>query len=590
VFHDTEYVKSGTGKSAKRRIFHSVKFDDFEKEIIKTFENSLSNQEIKLPQSWNSSETLKYLYSADFDFSMATSMIQTCLKWRQDSRSSTLTKEVLQMLTSGVIYIWGTDFDHRPTLIINLNKINPDEANEDVFKSALSICMDILRSYCFVGGKVENWNIILDVQNTPLIDLTKIESIMSHIQCCFPQTLEKLFIINISDKQWKIIEPMIGHELNETVFLLKIKEVFKITAYLAPHSLEVKYGGKSPNLQKYWPPPDHAGRSTDSRIRNTPKAGDNSTPSSQNRFDTSYSSQERTTASTTNQPATLNDPFRAEKLKAPPKKQLDSPEAGSKGGYASNVNNSSYRGSQGGNSQKTFDNEERVLKSKPKDSPQRGASAKAILHSEHDQHDPDEQLVRGLLFNKKDVPDKQFRKTVSDRRINQSPPNKVRRVDDSEIPDWNFQGGLKPKNPNGNVMASSSPSKRQQEKEKRSGYSPFGKGGDWDNDVRRQSEPVYIGRDSESRNDSPKKSVTFKSEILDNEHDHVGTPGSNRSPTGKSNLRASSKFIVIEKEEQPKKRLIELPREASDDENDDSDDSGYFCGICVSSRGKKKTV
>ena len=45
---------------------------------------------------------------------------------------------------------------------------------------------------------------------------------------------------------------------------------------------------------------------------------------------------------------------------------------------------------------------------------------------------------------------------------------------------------------------------------------------------------------------------------------------------------------MIEKEEQPKKRLIELPREASDDENDDSDDSGYFCGICVSSRGKKK--
>jgi len=44
----------------------------------------------------------------------------------------------------------------------------------------------------------------------------------------------------------------VGHELNETVFLLKTKEVFKITAYLAPHSLEVKYGGKSPNLQKYW--------------------------------------------------------------------------------------------------------------------------------------------------------------------------------------------------------------------------------------------------------------------------------------------------------------------------------------------------
>jgi len=34
--------------------------------------------------------------------------------------------------------------------------------------------MDILQSYCFVGGKVENWNIILDVQNTPLIDLIKV--------------------------------------------------------------------------------------------------------------------------------------------------------------------------------------------------------------------------------------------------------------------------------------------------------------------------------------------------------------------------------------------------------------------------------
>ena len=179
---------------------------------------------------------------------------------------------------------------------------------------------------------------------------------------------------------------------------------------------------------------------------------------------------------------------------------------------------------------------------------------------------------------------------MSDRKINQSPPNKVRKVDDPDVPEWNYKSKIR----NENVMISSSPSKRQsknqQEREKRSGYSPFGKGGDWDNDVRRQSEPVHIGRDSEIRVDSPKKSVTFKSEILDNEHhDHAGTPGSHsRSPSGKSNLRASSKFIAIEKEEQPKKRLIELPRESSDDENDDSDDSGYFCGICVSSRGKKK--
>jgi len=43
-------VKTGTGKSAKRKIFHSVKFDDFEKEIIKTFENSLHSKEINLPK------------------------------------------------------------------------------------------------------------------------------------------------------------------------------------------------------------------------------------------------------------------------------------------------------------------------------------------------------------------------------------------------------------------------------------------------------------------------------------------------------------------------------------------------------------
>jgi len=540
ITHNAGYIKSGTGKNAQRKIFHNVKFDDFEKGIANTFENSLQDKGIKLPLSWNINETLRYLYAAEFDFATATSMVQYCLKWREDPKSSTLTKEVLQLLSSGVIYIWGHDFEYRPNLIINMNKIDPREANEDTFKSALSICMDILRSYCFVGGKVESWNIILDIQNSPLIDL--IEPIVSHVQCCFPQTLEKMFIVNISDKQRKIAENMVHQNLNKSVFLLKNNEVFKITTYLDSSCLEVKYGGKCPTLQKYWPPPDHSGKSNDSRILPRNSRGE-STPSS-----LSDHSQKRpmmfSANSITDQPQISNDPnFKAERFKPLPKKQLaQSPET-------------KKSGRDGYNNQ----NRRRVSE---------------IPGLKYD--DPDDELVRGLLF-KEASPDKQFRKTFSDRRIlhqpniNDSPPNKLRKMQEqrshsdlkttpvsSEIPDLHTTQET--------VKRSNLPSRND-----------FG----W--------EFVQPGRDSLGSQGSPKKSVTFKSEILENGGE---TPRSS-SPTQKSNLRTASKFTITPKEvkeDQPKRRLIELPREKSVDENDtDSDDSGYFCGICVSSKAKAKT-
>jgi len=331
--------------------------------------------------------------------------------------------------------------------------------------------------------------------------------------------------------------------LNKSVFLLKNNEVFKITSYLDPSCLEVKYGGKCPTLQKYWPPPDLSGKSNDSRILPRNSRGE-STPSSQS--DRSLKKSLMFSAnSITDQPQINNDPnFKAERLKPLPKKQLaESPET-KKSGRAGENN--------------------RV---------RRGVSETPVLHFD----DPDDELIRGLLFKKEASPDKQFRKTVSDRRIlhqsnvSDSPPSKVRKVQQpksyseiktapvsTEIHDWpTTQETLK---------RSNLPSRND-----------FG----W--------EPLQPGRDSLGSQGSPKKSVTFKSEVLENGGE---TPRSS-SPTQKSNLRTASKFTITPKEvkdDQPKRRLIELPREKSVDENDtDSDDSGYFCGICVSSKAKAKS-
>jgi len=261
INHSDEYIRSGSGKDSIRRIFNNVQFDEFELQSIEECEVFLYEQEVKLPQGWTQSETLKYLYAAKFDSGLAAKMIKNYLDWQADPQSLALTQGTQICLESGAVYMWGFDNQCRPILIVDLNKVNATGATAEDLKGALAISMEILRTYFFVPGKVENWIIIVDAQNIETLETAKLDSVTQLLNCCFPSTLEMLFIISSPEsveKHSEFIKAGLDRDMAEQVEVVTSNDLFRLQTYIPPTSLERKYGGTASNLEAFWPPQGRA--------------------------------------------------------------------------------------------------------------------------------------------------------------------------------------------------------------------------------------------------------------------------------------------------------------------------------------------
>lgn len=51
----------------------------------------------------------------------------------------------------------------RPTIIINATRIDLSSFDYDEFLSGLRVVLTIAEDYMFFSGKIEKWNIIIDV-------------------------------------------------------------------------------------------------------------------------------------------------------------------------------------------------------------------------------------------------------------------------------------------------------------------------------------------------------------------------------------------------------------------------------------------
>jgi len=260
INHSAEYIKSGSGKDSIRRIFHNVRFDEFESQAIEECEAYLVEQETRLPQEWTQSETLKYLYATKFDAKSSAQLIQAYLDWHQNPQSLTLTAGAQMCLESGAVYMWGFDNQCRPVLIVDLTKLAAIEATAEDFQGALAVSMEILKTCFFVPGKVENWVIILDAQNIPTLENAKIDTLTLVLNCYFPSTLEKLIIISSPESEeahYNFFQG-IDKEMAQQVEVVASNDLFRLQNYIPPTSLEKKYGGVAPTLEAFWPPQGRA--------------------------------------------------------------------------------------------------------------------------------------------------------------------------------------------------------------------------------------------------------------------------------------------------------------------------------------------
>ncbi|KYO01959.1 Sec14 domain containing protein [Plasmodium gaboni] len=170
-----------------RFIFHNT-FITLEEEIaISEFRKYCKSRCLKINKIYFENECLRYLYSAQFDFSKAMELIKSNYEFRLSSILPIKEKDVIFYINKGVMYWHGRDKKCRPILIINLLKV--ELLNIDDLSNLFFFCFEFFLKYLCIPGKIENYISIIDcsgisISKFPMTTFMKLLEIMNSKYRC----------------------------------------------------------------------------------------------------------------------------------------------------------------------------------------------------------------------------------------------------------------------------------------------------------------------------------------------------------------------------------------------------------------------
>lgn len=191
-----------------RFIFHNTFITSEEEIAISEFRKYCKSRCLKINKIYFENECLRYLYSAQFDFSKAMELIKSNYEFRLSSILPIKEKDVIFYINKGVMYWHGRDKKCRPILIINLLKV--ELLSIDDLSNLFFFCFEFFLKYLCIPGKIENYISIIDcsgisISKFPMTTFMKLLEIMNSKYRC---RLFRMYILEapkILKNIWKII-------------------------------------------------------------------------------------------------------------------------------------------------------------------------------------------------------------------------------------------------------------------------------------------------------------------------------------------------------------------------------------------------
>ena len=153
------------------------------------------------------------------------------------------------------------DVMYRPVVMINVRRLLEWDVSVEALIEGSSFFFDFIVKKLLLPGKVENWIIIIDLDNISLtkIPVKKVGAIITNGVRNFGARLFRNYNINAS---WTVRK-------SNQIFTAFIDDITKIKSqtfgdtyrdaifqYIPKESIEVKYGGTRPNIKNKFFPPD----------------------------------------------------------------------------------------------------------------------------------------------------------------------------------------------------------------------------------------------------------------------------------------------------------------------------------------------
>jgi hypothetical protein len=239
-----------------RRIFFNTEFNEHEKKWLIEFNKIIEQHpENKLPDYWNDSYNLKYIYSENCKLQKAYERMINNINHQKNFFPLTFTPKdkVLTIINMGFCYIFGRDHQFRPILIINtgiLIKRIDEFSTDDLIRSGMFI-IEFIKNKMFINGQIENLLMIINFEDTNLISLPdKLKKTFMEIDKNFVSILYKTYFIGVNfiiKIILKIVFAFLEKATAKKVVVLDNKKDKRILENISPNNLEKRFGGEAEN-------------------------------------------------------------------------------------------------------------------------------------------------------------------------------------------------------------------------------------------------------------------------------------------------------------------------------------------------------
>jgi len=237
-------------------------FLDFEERHIRKLNKLIRNHERReeIEKMMSRFNKLRFLQANNYKYEQALENILTHIKYVKENLPIALNDDSKRLLSNGLLYIHGRDKSFRPILIFRTSVLT--ELSEREYPDAMDAMMFVILytiNHLLVPGKVENYNVISDMGDSPVlkvpvkfcIEMARI--FQTHFKCRAHLCIALRATFGIKTI-WKLISPFVDEKIRSKIVISSEETDEILSNTVHPSQLERKYGGEAENLTCFWPP------------------------------------------------------------------------------------------------------------------------------------------------------------------------------------------------------------------------------------------------------------------------------------------------------------------------------------------------
>jgi len=244
-------------EKALRRIFLNVPYSEIEKKWIMEFKAEIqTNPEILLPDYWNDSYNLRFVYATECNIKKSHERLAKYLKWHKNYFPMTIQPgdKIVQLLNLGFLYVYGRDHQFRPILVCQpyVYQKNMNLFQEEEVIRASAFLYQFIVNNMLIPGQIENWIMILSfVGISPLTLPDSVKRLIKTLSDNFLSRLYKCYVHGMSifiNFIFKIICTFLEEITLKKITILDNKNHHLLFQNIRLDNVEQKFGGTAPDV------------------------------------------------------------------------------------------------------------------------------------------------------------------------------------------------------------------------------------------------------------------------------------------------------------------------------------------------------